>query len=100
MSNGSGSSVVDEWVRIARKDWRRAERNLKDRDLKRRASFFNNPWRNISRRFSLSTTGSFERFTSLTRCWMRPPNSRGTWRRTGACASAFPATTWRSVIRR
>jgi HEPN domain-containing protein len=32
VSNGSGSSVADEWVRIARKDWRRAERNLKDRD--------------------------------------------------------------------
>jgi HEPN domain-containing protein len=27
-----GVSVADEWLRIARKDWRRAERNLEDRD--------------------------------------------------------------------
>jgi HEPN domain-containing protein len=27
-----GVSVADEWMRIARKDWRRAERNLKGRD--------------------------------------------------------------------
>lgn len=32
MSAERGVSVADEWVRIARKDWRRAERNLKGRD--------------------------------------------------------------------
>ena len=32
MSSDSGASVADEWLQIARKDWRRAERNLKDRD--------------------------------------------------------------------
>ena len=31
MSAERGVSVADEWVRIARKDWRRAERNLKGR---------------------------------------------------------------------
>lgn len=30
MNSGSGTSVADEWMLIARKDWRRAERNLKD----------------------------------------------------------------------
>ena len=32
MSAHSGASVADEWLQIARKDWRRAVRNLKDRD--------------------------------------------------------------------
>ena len=32
MSSDSGASVADEWLQIARKDWRCAERNLKDRD--------------------------------------------------------------------
>jgi len=32
VSSDSGASVADEWLQIARKDWRRAERNLKDRD--------------------------------------------------------------------
>ena len=39
MSSGSGSSVSDEWVQIARKDWTRAQRNLKDRDAEA-AGFF------------------------------------------------------------
>ena len=39
MSNGSGTSVADEWILIARKDWRRAERNLKDQDSEA-AGFF------------------------------------------------------------
>jgi len=32
VSSGSGTSVADEWVQVARKDWRRAERNLKVQD--------------------------------------------------------------------
>jgi len=39
VSSGSGISVADEWMRVARKDWRRAERNLKDRDTEA-AGFF------------------------------------------------------------
>ena len=39
MSSGAGTSVADEWMRVARKDWRRAERNLKDRDTEA-AGFF------------------------------------------------------------
>ena len=39
MSSDSGTSVADEWMQIARKDWRRAERNLKDRDAEA-AGFF------------------------------------------------------------
>ena len=39
MSSGSGTSVADEWMLIARKDWRRAERNLKDQDSEA-AGFF------------------------------------------------------------
>ena len=39
MSNGSDASVADEWILIARKDWRRAERNLKDQDSEA-AGFF------------------------------------------------------------
>ena len=39
MSSGSGASVADEWMLIARKDWKRAERNLKDRDSEA-AGFF------------------------------------------------------------
>ncbi len=39
MSGGSGASVADEWVQVACKDWRRAERNLKDRDSET-AGFF------------------------------------------------------------
>jgi HEPN domain-containing protein len=34
-----GASVADQWVQIARKDWRRAERNLKHRDSEA-AGFF------------------------------------------------------------
>jgi HEPN domain-containing protein len=32
VSGKTADSVADEWLRIGRKDWRRAERNLKDRD--------------------------------------------------------------------
>ena len=32
MSKDSGVSVAGEWLQIARKDWKRAERNLNDRD--------------------------------------------------------------------
>jgi len=39
VSNDSGPSVYGEWIRVARKDWRRAERNLKDRDVEA-AGFF------------------------------------------------------------
>ena len=39
MSSDAGASVADEWMQIARKDWRRAERNLKDRDAEA-AGFF------------------------------------------------------------
>jgi len=39
VSSSSGTSVADEWMQIARKDWRRAERNLKDRDSEA-AGFF------------------------------------------------------------
>ncbi len=39
MSAAPGASIADEWVQIARKDWRRAERNLKDRDVEA-AGFF------------------------------------------------------------
>jgi HEPN domain-containing protein len=39
VSAGPGAAVGDEWLRIARKDWRRTERNLKDRDSEA-AGFF------------------------------------------------------------
>jgi hypothetical protein len=39
VSADPGAAVADEWMRIARKDWRRAERNLKDRDSEA-AGFF------------------------------------------------------------
>jgi len=39
VSRRPGASVSDEWIRVARKDWRRAERNLKDRDIEA-AGFF------------------------------------------------------------
>lgn len=39
MSSGSGASVFDEWIGVARKDWTRAQRNLKDRDVEA-AGFF------------------------------------------------------------
>ncbi len=32
MTADPGATIADEWLRIARKDWRRAERNLTDRD--------------------------------------------------------------------
>jgi HEPN domain-containing protein len=39
VSSDSGTPVADEWMQVARKDWRRAERNLKDRDAEA-AGFF------------------------------------------------------------
>jgi len=39
VSSRSGTSVSDEWIQVARKDWRRAERNLKDRGIEA-AGFF------------------------------------------------------------
>jgi HEPN domain-containing protein len=39
VSSDAGASVAGEWMQIARKDWRRAERNLKDRDAEA-AGFF------------------------------------------------------------
>jgi HEPN domain-containing protein len=39
VSSGSGASVYGEWIRVARKDWTRAQRNLKDRDVEA-AGFF------------------------------------------------------------
>lgn len=48
MSNDSGPSVYGEWIRVARKDWTRAQRNLKDRDIEAAGFSFNNPWRSTS----------------------------------------------------
>lgn len=39
MKNASGSSIPDEWTRIAQKDWKRIERNLRDRDIEAAAFF-------------------------------------------------------------
>ena len=39
MSPAPSDAVADEWLRIARKDWKRAQRNLKDRDSEA-AGFF------------------------------------------------------------
>ncbi|MBI4527693.1 MAG: HEPN domain-containing protein [Deltaproteobacteria bacterium] len=39
MSADPGASVAEEWVQIARKDWARAQRNLRDRDTEA-AGFF------------------------------------------------------------
>ena len=44
MSSGSGTSVADEWILIARKDWRRAERNLKDRDSSHQVHYLRRPF--------------------------------------------------------
>ena len=44
MSSGSGTSVADEWILIARKDWRRAERNLKDRDSSHQVHYLRHPF--------------------------------------------------------
>ena len=44
MSNGSGTSVADEWVLIARKDRRRAERNLKDQDISHQGYYLRCPF--------------------------------------------------------
>ena len=44
MSNGSGTSVADEWILIARKDWRRAERNLKDQDSSHQVHYLRQPF--------------------------------------------------------
>ena len=76
MSSDAGASVADEWMQIARKDWRRAERNLKDRDAEAAGFFLQQCLEN--RPFSSSTTGSFERFMSLMLCWTRLPNSSRT----------------------
>ena len=39
MKNASESSVPNEWKRIAQKDWKRIERNLRDRDIEAAAFF-------------------------------------------------------------
>jgi hypothetical protein len=44
VSSGSGASVADEWVQVARKDWRRAERNLKDRDSSHQVHYLRCPF--------------------------------------------------------
>jgi hypothetical protein len=45
VSSGSGTSVADEWILIARKDWRRTERNLKDRDSSHQVHYLRCPFR-------------------------------------------------------
>jgi hypothetical protein len=44
VSSGSGTSVADEWVQVAWKDWRRAERNLKDRDSSHQVHYLRRPF--------------------------------------------------------
>jgi len=39
MSEGEDASIADEWLQIARKDWRRIERNLRARDPEAAAFF-------------------------------------------------------------
>ncbi len=39
MSEGAETSIADEWLHIARKDWRRIERNLRARDPEAAAFF-------------------------------------------------------------
>lgn len=39
MRNASRSSVSDEWLAIARKDWKRVERNLREKDIEAAAFF-------------------------------------------------------------
>lgn len=39
MKDASESSIPDEWIRIAQKDWKRIERNLRDRDIEAAAFF-------------------------------------------------------------
>lgn len=39
MKNASESSIPNEWIRIAEKDWKRIERNLRDRDIEAAAFF-------------------------------------------------------------
>ena len=85
---------------IARKDWKRADRNLKDRDSEAAGFFLQQSLEKYLKAFLSSTTGHFERFTSLMLCWMKLPNTSRIWRRTESCASVFPATTWQSAIHR
>ena len=44
MSTDSGASVADEWMQIARKDWKRAERNFKDHDSSHQVHYLRPPF--------------------------------------------------------
>ncbi|HUF42029.1 MAG TPA: HEPN domain-containing protein [Verrucomicrobiae bacterium] len=99
MTGEPGVSVADEWLRIARKDWRRAERNLEDRDPEAAGFFLQQSLEKYLKAFLLKRHWKLRKIHELDALLDEAPNSRRTWKITGTSASAFPVTTWPSVIR-
>ena len=78
MSVASGTSVADEWTLIARKDWRRAERNLKDRDSEAAGFFLQQSLEKYLKAFLLKHDWKLRKIHELELCWTRLPNSSRT----------------------
>ena len=74
MSSDSGASVADEWLQIARKDWRRAERNLKDRDSEAGGFFLQQSLEKYLKAFLIKRNWNLRKIHELERCWTKPPN--------------------------
>jgi HEPN domain-containing protein len=65
VSSGSGTAVADEWILIARKDWRRAERNLKDQDSEAAGFFLQQSLEKYLKAFLLKHAWKFRKIHEL-----------------------------------
>ncbi len=65
MKKNAKPSVADDWLKIARKDWRRVQRNLRDRDVEASAFFLQQSLEKFLKAFLLSRKWKLRRVHEL-----------------------------------
>ncbi len=65
MKKNAEPSVADDWLKIARKDWRRVQRNLRDRDVEASAFFLQQSLEKFLKAFLLSRKWKLRRVHEL-----------------------------------
>jgi HEPN domain-containing protein len=65
MKKDTGHSIANDWLQIARKDWRRIQRNLKSRDVEAAAFFLQQSLEKYLKAFLLSHQGKLRRVHEL-----------------------------------
>ncbi len=65
MKKNAEPSVADDWLKIARKDWRRVQRNLRDRDVEASAFFLQQSLEKFLKAFLLNRKWKLRRVHEL-----------------------------------